>query len=114
MNENDSYFHLGRHLKPRVRRCRRSITIVREEGWLLLEDLGDISLEAALKQAGRKTRCASLRQALEILVNLQLRGKEGFDPAWCFDTPMVHGPFCGSGSWAIRAGLICRAIWGSR
>ena len=94
VNENDSYFHLGRHLRAQGVPVPEIYHYCREEGWLLLEDLGDISLEAALKREGREDQLRfRYRQALEILVNMQLRGKEGFDPAWCFDTPVVHRPF---------------------
>jgi aminoglycoside/choline kinase family phosphotransferase len=33
------------------------------------------------------------RQALELLVDMQIKGKEGFDSSWCFDTPVLHRPF---------------------
>jgi aminoglycoside/choline kinase family phosphotransferase len=33
------------------------------------------------------------RQALEILLTQQLEGRQGFNPAWCFDTPAVTRPF---------------------
>jgi aminoglycoside/choline kinase family phosphotransferase len=94
VNENDSYFHLGRHLKAQGVPVPEIHQYCQEEGWLLLEDLGDINLESALKREGRDDqRRFRYREALDILVNQQLRGKEGFDPAWCFDTPVVHRPF---------------------
>ena len=106
VNENDSYFHLGRHLKAQGAPVPEIHHYCREEGWLLLEDLGDLHLEAALKREGREDLRFRYRQALEILVNLQLRGQEGFNPAWCFDTPMVHRPFL----WERECGYFVRAF----
>ncbi len=107
VNENDSYFHLGRHLRAQGAPVPEIHDYCREEGWLLLEDLGDISLEAAIKREGREDRVRfRYRQALEILVNLQIRGREGFNPAWCFDTPVVHRPFL----WERECGYFVRAF----
>jgi aminoglycoside/choline kinase family phosphotransferase len=107
VNENDSYFHLGRHLRAQGAPVPEIYDYGRDEGWMLLEDLGDISLEAALKREGREEQVRfRYRQALEILVNLQLHGKEGFDPAWCFDTNTVHRPFL----WERELGYFVRAF----
>lgn len=107
VNENDSYFHLGRHLRTQGAPVPEIYDYCREEGWMLLEDLGDINLEAAIKREGREDQVQfRYRQALEILVNLQLRGKEGFDPAWCFDTPVVHRPFL----WERECGYFVKAF----
>ncbi len=94
VNENDSYFHIGRHLRARGAPAPEIYHYCREEGWMLLEDLGDISLEAFLKgQSGAGQIRFWYRQALEILVRMQIDGLEGFCTAWCFDTPVVDGPF---------------------
>lgn len=107
VNENDSYFHLGRHLQARGVPVPEIYDYCREEGWMLLEDLGDISLEAAVKREAREDQVGfRYRQALTILVNQQLRGREGFDPAWCFDTPVVHRPFL----WERECGYFVRAF----
>jgi N-acetylmuramate 1-kinase len=106
VNENDSYFHLGRHLRAKGAPVPEIYDYCREEGWMLVEDMGDISLEAALKREAREDQWGfRYRQTLEILVNLQLRGKEGFDPAWCFDTQAVHRPFL----WERECGYFVRA-----
>jgi aminoglycoside/choline kinase family phosphotransferase len=94
VNENDSYYHLGRHLKSQGVPVPEIYAYCREEFWLLLEDLGDISLETALKRQPQESQIRHFyRQALQILVNLQIKGKEGFDPSWCFDTSVLHRPF---------------------
>ncbi len=106
VNENDSYFHLGRHLRARGVPVPEILEYCRDEGWMLLEDLGDINLEAALKRGGDGQVSFRYRQALDILINQQLAGKEGFDPAWCFDTPAVHRPFL----WERECGYFVRAF----
>jgi aminoglycoside/choline kinase family phosphotransferase len=94
VNENDSYFLIGRHLKGKGVPVPEIYDYSRIEGWLLLEDLGDISLETALKSRGRDDMVRYwCRQALKVLVNLQVNGGEDFDPAWCFDTPRVDRAF---------------------
>jgi aminoglycoside/choline kinase family phosphotransferase len=107
VNENDSYYHLGRHLKANGVPVPEIYSYCREEFWLLLEDLGDISLETAIKRQPQESQIRHwYRQALEILVNMQIKGKEGFDSSWCFDTPMVHRPFL----WERECGYFVRAF----
>lgn len=109
LNENDSYFHLGRHLRKQGAPVPEIYEYCREEGWMLLEDLGDVHLVAAVQREADFSAGGQLRfrygQALEILVDLQVRGREGFDPAWCFDTPVVHRPFL----WERELGYFVRA-----
>ncbi len=92
VNENDSYYAIGRHLRNKGVPVPEIYAYCREEGWMLMEDVGDVSLEAALAQPGADWR-ALYRQALQILVQQQVAGGEEFDPAWCFDTPMVTREF---------------------
>ncbi len=106
VNENDSYFHLGRHLRKQGAPVPEIYEYCREEGWLLLEDLGDIHLAAAVaRENGGEQLRYWYRQALDILVTLQVGGKEGFDPAWCFDTAVMHRPFL----WERECGYFVRA-----
>jgi hypothetical protein len=94
VSENDSYFIIGRHLKAAGVPVPEIYDYCREEGWMLLEDVGDLSLEAALHGPGRDEGIrARYPRALEILARMQVRGREGFDPAWCFDTPEVSRAF---------------------
>jgi aminoglycoside/choline kinase family phosphotransferase len=94
VNENDSYFSLGRHLRTQGVPVPEIYAYSREEGWLLLEDLGDLSLEAVVQSAsGEEDIRGWYNQALAVLVRMQLQGREGFDPAWCFDTPVLDRSF---------------------
>jgi N-acetylmuramate 1-kinase len=88
VTENDSYYCIGRHLRQRGLPVPEIITYCREEGWFLLEDLGDTSLqEHYRRQADESAQWALYRQALEVLVDLQIVGSPGFSREWCFDTP---------------------------
>lgn len=107
VNENDSYYHLGQHLKAQGVPVPEIYAYCREEFWLLLEDLGDISLESAIKRNPQESQIRHwYSQALDILVNLQINGKEGFDTSWCYDTPSLHRPFL----WERECGYFVRAF----
>jgi aminoglycoside/choline kinase family phosphotransferase len=107
VNENDSFSLLGRHLRGKGTPVPEIYTYCREEFWLLLEDLGDVSLSSVIKRESRESQVRHwYRQALDLLMDMQLKGKEGFDPAWCFDTPMMHRPFL----WERECGYFVRAF----
>jgi aminoglycoside/choline kinase family phosphotransferase len=94
VNENDSYFRIGRHLRAKGVPVPEIFHYCPEEGWMLLEDLGDISLDAVLKSQRDDSQIRfRYRQTLDILVQMQIDGLAGFDTRWCFDTPAVDGPF---------------------
>lgn len=107
VNENDSYYLLGRHLRSRGAPVPEIYTYCREEAWILMEDLGDISLESAIKRQSQESQVRYwYRQALEILMDMQIQGKEEFDYSWCFDTPALHRPFL----WERECGYFVRAF----
>jgi len=107
VNENDSYYLLGRHLRTQGVPVPEIYAYCREEFWMLLEDLGDISLEGAIKRQPAESQVRFwYRQALELLADMQIKGREGFDPAWCFDTPALHRPFL----WERECGYFVRAF----
>jgi N-acetylmuramate 1-kinase len=88
VTENDSYYFIGRHLRRQGAPVPEMYAHCREEGWFLLEDLGDRSLyEQYRRQPDDNLRMALYSQALRVLVQMQLTGTKGFAPAWCFDTP---------------------------
>ena len=112
VTENDSYFFIGRHLKARGVPVPEIHAYSREEDWMLLEDVGDLSLAAAVAEAKSDAEILGwYHRALEILVRQQLHGAEGFDLAWCFDTPAVTRPFllereCRYFVWAFLNGYL--------
>ena len=107
VNENDSYYRIGRHLRAKGVPVPEIYTYCREESWILLEDLGDISLEAVIKRQALESQMRHwYRQALEVLVSMQVQGKEGFEPSWSFDTPVLHRPFL----WERECGYFVQAF----
>jgi aminoglycoside/choline kinase family phosphotransferase len=94
VNENDSYFLIGRHLRAQGVPVPEIYTYCREEFWMMIEDLGDLSLESVIKRQPQESQILHwYHQALQLLVDMQFQGKEGFDSSWCFDTPLLHRPF---------------------
>jgi aminoglycoside/choline kinase family phosphotransferase len=107
VNENDSFYLLGRHLRGKGTPVPEIYTYCREEFWMMLEDLGDISLEAVIQRQSQESQIRHwYRQALELLVDMQIKGQEGFDSSWCFDTPLVHRSFL----WERECGYFVRAF----
>ncbi|MGB8993219.1 MAG: phosphotransferase [Desulfobaccales bacterium] len=107
VNENDSYYLLGRHLRAQGVPVPEIYTYCREEFWMMVEDLGDISLESAIKRQSQESQVRHwYRQALTILADMQIKGREGFDSSWCFDTPVLHRPFL----WERECGYFVRAF----
>lgn len=84
--EVDAFVAIGRHLSRRgvpVPRIRAAEPFA---GQVLLEDLGDVHLQAAAAAApGRRPEL--YRRALDMLLHLHAAGARGFDPAWCHQTP---------------------------
>jgi aminoglycoside/choline kinase family phosphotransferase len=94
VTENDAHFRIGRHLRAKGVPVPEIYAYCREEGWMLMEDVGDLSLAEAVAGAQSAGQVlAFYRLALKILLHQQLEGAAGFDPAWCFDTPAVTRPF---------------------
>ena len=107
VNENDSYYLLGRHLRTQGAPVPEIYAYCREEFWMLIEDVGDISLESVIKRQIEESQVGHwYRQALKILLDMQIKGKEGFDSSWCFDTPVLHRPFL----WERECGYFVRAF----
>lgn len=88
VTENDSYYLIGRHLRGQGVLVPEIYSYCREEGWFLLEDLGDRSLQEEYLQSEGQARLALYRHALRVLVVLQTVGTQEFSPEWCFDTPV--------------------------
>jgi hypothetical protein len=96
-NENDSFRYLAAHLGARGIPVPAVLAYDRTHGWLLVEDLGDRDLSgevrhalqagAACSPADRERLLAWYREALDVLVRLQVDGAEGFDPRRTHNPP---------------------------
>jgi N-acetylmuramate 1-kinase len=84
---------IGLHLLQRKVRVPEQYGWSEEYGILLFEDLGDCKLHDYVlkKQDKEREAVAAVRsmykKVVENLAVMQVRGAEGFDPAWCWDTP---------------------------
>jgi aminoglycoside/choline kinase family phosphotransferase len=82
--ENSSYLNIGKHL------FRKGIPVAciyrydRDHGWFIMEDLGNTSLqEIALNS---NNRIDIYKRVIRLLIQIQLKGKEDFNPEWCYHT----------------------------
>jgi len=99
VNENDAFGYLAAHLGARGIPVPGVLAYKRSRGWSLVEDLGDQDLFSEVRnalhgQAPRtgnaesRERIATLyREALDVLVRLQIDGAAGFDPRRTHNPP---------------------------
>jgi len=85
--EARAVWEIGRHLFGRSVPVPSLLGFDQATGIILCEDLGDRQFQGLIA-AGSPAEVARLyRQALEVLLQMQLEGRVGFDPHWCWDTP---------------------------
>ena len=99
VNENDAFGYLAAHLGARGIPVPGVLAYKRSRGWSLVEDLGDRDLCAEVRRAlhgppprgddreAREHIAALYREALEVLVRLQVDGVAGFDPRRTHNPP---------------------------
>ncbi len=83
--ENAAYLNIGRHLRNRGAPIPELLSWDLDKGWFLMEDLGGVRFQERWAEHD-----GSLDQAqgiLAALFHMQVQGAEGFDPAWCCQTP---------------------------
>ena len=82
--ENNAYVMIGHHLQQKG----LPLPVIHQydlaQGWFVMEDLGSVNLQDVVLSG--KDPVPLYERVLEHLFNLQLRGQEGFDPAWCPQT----------------------------
>jgi aminoglycoside/choline kinase family phosphotransferase len=82
--ENLSYLRIGKHLLGKGISVARIFRYDLQHGWFIMEDLGQRNLqEIAL---GTENRIDIYKMVLELLVKLQIEGREDFNPEWCAHT----------------------------
>ena len=87
INENDSYWYIGRHLYEKSIPVPKLYLYERKKGLIWAEELGDIHLQETVDF--RNNLNASIgyyEEVLNILIRLCVEGKKGFDPRYCYDT----------------------------
>jgi len=89
LREAKAGWQIGRHLFACGAPVPEPLAFDEAGGLLVCEDLGDVRLhDLVLKHGTDSAEIAALyRQAVAELAKMQVRGREQFDPAWCWDTP---------------------------
>ena len=82
--ENAAYLNIGKHLRNKGLPLPEIYRFDLDEGWFILEDFGDVSLQTACQRA-RETISLYV-PVVEILFQQQTKGSEGFNTAWTCQT----------------------------
>ncbi|MDP2359382.1 MAG: phosphotransferase [bacterium] len=92
LNENHSFWYVGGLLMAAGGHGPALIHAALDKGWYLVEDLGDELLLDLVEQAGRDHPEVErwLGEVLEILLDLQIRLQEVFDPTRVHALPYDH------------------------
>ncbi|MBW2063765.1 MAG: phosphotransferase [Deltaproteobacteria bacterium] len=82
--ENMAYLRIGQHLGETGLPIPKIYRFDLEEGWFIMEDVGDTNLQNAA--SGRKDRLSLYQEAVQVLFRLQTEGVKGFDRTWTCQT----------------------------
>jgi aminoglycoside/choline kinase family phosphotransferase len=91
-NENDSYVYMGRHLERNGIPVPRIFAYWRREGMVLVEDLGSVHLQDAVRRDPASVD-SLYAQAADVLIRMQVQASEGLDTGQCFDSPVYDPDF---------------------
>jgi len=79
---------IGSHLARRGLPVPRLVAHDPGSGLVVMEDLGDRSMEEEVKESATASgRRLLYRKAAELLARFHVEGACGFNPSWCWDTP---------------------------
>lgn len=85
--EAKSFDRIGRHLRQSGAPIPEIHAFDPATGLVLCEDLGERRLFEQVAEQGPLQSLPLYEQAVRRLARMQVRAAEGFDPAWCWDTP---------------------------
>ncbi len=91
-DENDSYLNIGRHLRLRGIPAPLILYADARRGRFLLEDAGDLHLQAFVRRNPANLE-KIYRRVLLLLVSMHRKAPPGFLPEFCFDTPVYDAAF---------------------
>ncbi len=92
IDENDSYFLIGKHLFQHRVPVPRFLWTDVARGVFLLEDLGDCHLQSLARR--RRGNLFSLYgRVVQLLVDLHHRAPDGFEAGYCFDSAVYDAAF---------------------
>jgi len=82
--ENISYLKIGKHLYGKGVPVACFYRYDLDHGWFIMEDLGQEHLQEV---AISSHDCTGIyKRVIELLIKMQLEGREDFDPEWCYQT----------------------------
>ncbi|MFH1146852.1 MAG: phosphotransferase [Pseudomonadota bacterium] len=88
IRESESYVRIGRHLASKGVPVPTIHNYDKITGAIVMEDLGDVHLQFLIRGCDHDYEIHRwYSRILEILINMQLKGMEGFETSCCFDTP---------------------------
>ena len=89
VSENDSFLYIAQHLRGKGIPVPEIYHHVKERGWFLLEDLGDLHLQTAVtKVRGDRGKLKEVYQkVIDLLIVVQVEGRKGFDPSRTHSAP---------------------------
>ncbi len=96
----DAFVAIGRHLHEKKAPVPEIFDYDRFSGLVFLQDLGDSLLqEVVSSHADHEETIAHYRHVIDILIEMSVSGKNGFDPAWayegsCYDRRMIIEKEC--------------------
>jgi aminoglycoside/choline kinase family phosphotransferase len=93
VTENDSFFYIAQHLKAKGIPVPEIYHHDKERGWFLMEDMGDRHLQTEVVSiAGdRKRLIETYQKVIDLLILIQVEGREGFDLARTHNAPYDQG-----------------------
>jgi len=82
--ENLSYLKIGKHLFSKGIPVPCIYRYDLDHGWFIMEDLGQESLQKIARSSSK--RADNYKRVIELLIRMQVEGREGFNPEWCYHT----------------------------
>ncbi|MGM0403547.1 MAG: sugar phosphate nucleotidyltransferase [Thermodesulfobacteriota bacterium] len=84
----DAFVAIGRHLHEKKVPVPEIYDFDRFSGLVFLQDLGDTLLqEIVSSHTDREDAIAHYQRIIDILIEISVSGKTGFDPAWAYEGP---------------------------
>jgi N-acetylmuramate 1-kinase len=94
LDENDSYWLIGNHLRACGVPVPEILWADREAGYFVLRDVGDWHLQRLVGRCQSREQLRRVyRQVLKVLVLLHRQVPRGFSPNFCFDTSVYDAAF---------------------
>jgi aminoglycoside/choline kinase family phosphotransferase len=87
LDEARAFYQIGRHLHAGGAPVPEIYAFEGGSGLVLCEDLGNRRLFEEVSERGATAALILYEQAVRRLARMQVRAAQGFDPAWCWDTP---------------------------